>query len=200
MFLIIGLGNQGFEYTNTRHNVGFTAVDLLSDTYNFTWKRKIKLHSSIASGVLPEYGKLILCKPNTYMNLSGKAANLTTSFYKSKAQNTIVIHDDINIPLGTIRYKFDSSSGGHNGIKSINKSIGSSYHRVKIGIGRPKNINLDVATFVLDKFPQKEQDIILDMLRHLVKTIHLIYINRIQDFKEIHCVPKISIYEKEKNR
>lgn len=187
MFLIIGLGNPGLEYTNTRHNVGFMAVDQLSSKYNFTWANKVKFQSSIASGILLKYGKVILSKPTTYMNLSGTSASLTTSFYKSKAQDVIVIHDDINIPLGRIKYKFSSSgSGGHKGIKSINQSIGSKYHRIKIGIGRPEDIKLDVATFVLQKFSKSEQNAISDTILSLIKTIHLIYINKIQEFKVIH--------------
>lgn len=132
MILIVGLGNPGDEYKNTRHNVGFMLIDeLVSDGFDTVGG------SSKFKGELYKKGSLLLLKPQTFMNLSGNSVKAVKDFYKP--ERIIVIHDDIDLKFGAMKFKFGGSSGGHNGIKSIDNLIGNEYERVRIGVGRSEN-------------------------------------------------------------
>lgn len=183
MFLIVGLGNPGAKYISTRHNVGFIAADLLSDRYNFILNAKSKFSADIASGDLGQE-KIILCKPNTYMNLSGTSVASLTSFYKLKLENIIVIHDDVDVSLGRVRYKVGGGSGGHNGLKSIDSSIGVNYHRIRIGIGRPEDPRYDISDFVLGKFAKDEEEIIMITIQKILDILPMLYDGNIEEFKK----------------
>lgn len=152
--LIIGLGNPGAEYSNTRHNVGFMAVDSLAGA-DATWKKE---KQALTSSQNINGQKVIFVKPQTYMNNSGAAVGALVSFYKVPLENVIVIHDDMDIKLGQMREKIGGSSAGHNGIKSIDSAIGKEYKRIRIGIGHPRDFDLpmDPADWVLGKFSDKE--------------------------------------------
>jgi len=182
MILIVGLGNPGDEYKNTRHNVGFIAVDRLSDRYNFNWQHKSKFNADIAVGEC-ELGKIILCKPDTFMNLSGQAVQPIMSFYKIPLENMIVIHDDIDLPLAKIKYKLSGGAGGHNGLKSLDKIVGSNYHRIRIGIDRPADRRHDVADYVLGKFSNKENEEIAHKIEILADKLPLLASDQIEKFK-----------------
>jgi PTH1 family peptidyl-tRNA hydrolase len=153
-YLIVGLGNIGAEYHNTRHNIGFDVIDALAKKFEVELKTE-KL------GDIAEFkfkGRLfILLKPSTYMNLSGKAVNYWMQKKKIKKENLLVIVDDLNIPFGKIRLRGKGSDGGHNGIKDINQMIGSKYARLRFGIGdefsKGKQVN-----FVLGKWSDTEQE------------------------------------------
>lgn len=149
MKLIIGLGNPGKEYENTRHNIGFKVID--------TYLGNIKYKSKF-DGLYYEYNdkeKVIFLKPQTYMNNSGISVKKFVDFYKFKLEDIMVIQDDLDIDIGKFKFKFNSSSGGHNGIKSIINNLNSKeFFRMKIGI-RTNNIN-DTIDFVLGKFSNKE--------------------------------------------
>ncbi|PCJ29360.1 MAG: aminoacyl-tRNA hydrolase [Rickettsiales bacterium] len=173
MLLIVGLGNLGTKYQNTRHNVGFMAVDLISDRYNLDWSTKSKFDADIASGEC-ELGKIILCKPNTYMNLSGISVQKIKSFYNIPISDIIVIHDDIDVLLEKTKYKLGGGAGGHNGLKSIDSAIGKDYHRIRVGIGRPENPNHDVSDYVLGKFGAREEISIMQQLTKLEESIKLL--------------------------
>lgn len=168
--LIVGLGNRGDNYQNTRHNIGFVAVDAISRLYNFTWSYKSKFNADIAVGECI-LGKVILCKPMTFMNLSGLSVQSLVSFYKIPTESVIVIHDDIDLALAKIKHKIGGSSGGHNGIKSIDKSIGKNYHRLRIGIGRPHNLDYDISDYVLGKFTKEEEQLLVEPISQLVDKI-----------------------------
>ncbi|MBR6953161.1 MAG: aminoacyl-tRNA hydrolase [Campylobacter sp.] len=132
MILIVGLGNPGDEYKNTRHNVGFMLIDELLSNGEFD-----ALGSSKFKGELYKKGSLLLLKPQTFMNLSGNSVKAVKDFYKP--ERIIVIHDDIDLKFGAMKFKFGGSSGGHNGIKSIDNLIGNEYERIRIGVGRSEN-------------------------------------------------------------
>jgi len=149
MKLIVGLGNPGREYELNRHNVGFLAVDYLIDTLD---AKKI---SSKFKGDLYKSGNVFLLKPSTYMNLSGESVSLVKNFYKFENENIIVIHDDIDLKTGALRFKRGGSHGGHNGLKSVDRYIGSDYYRIRIGVGRPEKKE-DVVNYVLSDFSDKE--------------------------------------------
>lgn len=196
--LIVGLGNFGREYERSRHNIGFDIVNLLCARYGLSFSGAAKFSAEIASGVVDKT-KLILLKPMTYMNLSGKSVLPVCSYYKILPQNIIVIHDDIDVQIGAIKYKFGGSSAGHNGLKSIDQAVGSNYHRIRIGVGRPPE-KIAVADYVLGKFPLGEYELIeqrsekkLDcfdlLLRHKPAT-NIEMVTRLEEFKNKitkHC-------------
>ena len=169
---MVGLGNPGKEYEKTRHNIGFMIIDNFKET-NFSttgWKKKFK--SSMLEGNLYNK-KLFLQKPLTFMNLSGEAVQPLKGFFKIPTENLLVIHDDMDIEFGKIKFKFDGNDGGHKGIKSIANLIGSkNFWRLKIGIGRPYSSNI-VKDFVLSKFDNEEKKIIDVIIENSVKGIAL---------------------------
>ena len=182
MMLIVGLGNPGANYKNTRHNVGFIAVDLISNRYNFSWSSKSKLNADIAIGEC-DLRKIILCKPNIFMNLSGTAIQQISSFYKISLDKIIVIHDDVDIELGKIKYKVGGSAGGHNGLKSIDSLLGAAYHRIRIGVGRPEHINYDISDYVLGAFADNEVEVLTERLNVLTESLKLLLDKDIEGFK-----------------
>lgn len=149
--LIVGLGNPGNEYTNTRHNVGFMAIDYFAGN-DATWKRE---KNALTTRTQIDGHNIILTKPQTYMNNSGVAVLALMTFYNIPPENLIVIHDDMDISVGNCRKKIGGSSAGHNGIKSIDANIGREYTRIRIGIGHPRDFDLPMAPadWVLGKIP-----------------------------------------------
>ena len=155
-WLIVGLGNPGKEYERTRHNAGFRAVDLLAD------KLGCKIDKSKFQGIYGQanYGgkKLMLLKPMTYMNLSGRSVLQLSAYFNIPPQRIIVLFDDISLEPGRLRIRADGSAGGHNGIKSIIQELGSqAFPRVKIGVGAKPNPEFDLADWVLSTFSAKEE-------------------------------------------
>lgn len=135
MWLIVGLGNPGREYEATRHNVGFLVVDALARRHRVAFGSKWK--GEVGQGVIAGTPAALL-KPQTFMNLSGQSVQPTMAFYKVPLENVVVVHDDLDLELGQIKLKRGGSSGGHNGLKSIDGAIGPSYLRVRAGIGHPR--------------------------------------------------------------
>ena len=151
--LIIGLGNPGKEYNNTRHNIGFEMLDYI---YNGDYKEKF---NGKYSEVIVNNNKIILVKPLSYMNLSGKVVKDFIKYYEVDINDILVIQDDLDMELGKIKFVYNSSNGGHNGIKDIINCLGTKeFLRLKIGIS--KNNNVDTRDFVLGKFSKKEEEII----------------------------------------
>lgn len=156
MIAIIGLGNPGKEYANTRHNIGFNTIDLLAKRNNILIN-KIKFKSVYGEGFINGQ-KVLLMKPQTYMNNSGIAVMELCNFYKLSIENIIVIVDDVDIGFGQLRIRKKGSAGTHNGLKSIIYHLqDDNFPRIKIGIGKPKE-NQDLADFVLDKFTKEERN------------------------------------------
>lgn len=154
MILLVGLGNPGNEYKLTRHNVGFMVIDEILSNHSH-----INLSSSKFKGELYKFSNFLLLKPLTYMNSSGESVLAVKNFYKP--QKIVVIHDDIDLKFGAIRFKFGGSSGGHNGLKSIDNLIGNDYFRVRIGVGRDKN----VISYVLSNFKDEELIALKDIIK-----------------------------------
>lgn len=161
MKIIVGLGNIGAEYQDTRHNIGFYALDhfLEQNQIPATWKEEKKLKAYTTK--VSFNGKLLLLvKPTTYMNLSGEATSKVLNFFKAQSEDLIVIYDDIDLPLGKIRVRDKGSAGTHNGMKSIIQSLGTeNFHRLRIGIesrGETAAKQQDLASFVLSKFTKEE--------------------------------------------
>ena len=132
MFLFIGLGNKGSKYQNNRHNTGFLFVDYLVKKYGLL-KTNNKLKCALYKGNILN-NDILLSKPETMMNLSGESVRLVKNFYKIKQENIIVFHDELDLDIGKIKFKFGGGSAGHNGIKNIDKHIGNNYYRIRIGV------------------------------------------------------------------
>jgi PTH1 family peptidyl-tRNA hydrolase len=153
MILLVGLGNPGDKYKETRHNIGFRAVDEIVHRFNFSGY-KAKFSSHMAEGVI-EGNKVIVLKPLTYMNDSGRAVREIAKFYKIELSEIIVFHDDLDLTLAKVRVKVGGGAGGHNGLKSIDSHLGKEYTRVRIGIDHPGNRD-DVTNYVLGGFNKDE--------------------------------------------
>lgn len=155
LYIVVGLGNPGKDYTNTRHNVGFNTIDVLGERNNIDIN-KIKFKSVYGEGFIGGE-KVILMKPQTYMNNSGIAVREICQFYKLPIKNLIVIVDDIDIDFASIRIRGKGSAGSHNGLKSIiNHLNDNNFPRIKIGIGKKQHEQQDLADFVLSKFSKDE--------------------------------------------
>lgn len=158
MYLLIGLGNCGIEYENTRHNFGFLLIDKIIARHKLISQGK-KFKSDFFVGEI--FGKKVLAlKPQTFMNLSGSAVLEAMKFYKIPLQNIIIFHDDLDLAFAKIKYKIGGGNGGHNGLKSIDENIGKEYARIRLGIGRPEHLKYEISDYVLSKFTKEELEII----------------------------------------
>lgn len=182
MFLVAGLGNPSSVYKITRHNAGFMAVNFISDNSSFAWGDRLKFNASVTSGDIGEH-KVILCKPMNFMNLSGNSIFSLMSYYKIESKRLIVIHDDIDLSFGEVKCKIGGGSGGHNGLKSIDKFIGPNYYRIRLGIGRPVNSNLCISDYVLSNFSNAELNILNTRCNNILKNINLLFLYRLEQFK-----------------
>ncbi len=163
--LVVGLGNPGAEYARTRHNVGFMAVDALAGA-DAKWKSEKKAQTT--TGIFGGQ-RVIFAKPQTFMNLSGDAVLALMTFYKIPLENLIVIHDDMDLPVGKLREKVGGGSAGHNGIRSIDAAVGNEYRRIRIGIGHPRELGLAIAPadWVLGKFSDDQIDTINSVISNI---------------------------------
>mgnify|MGYP000385813487 CR=1 FL=1 len=163
MYLVVGLGNHGSKYLLNRHNIGFILVDALAQ-FESTGPFNNAQKALISKGQI-EGERVILAKPQTYMNLSGDSVGEIMSYYKIEAPNLIVIQDDIDQEFGKIKLQKARGHGGHNGIRDIHRVLGSNdYVRLKFGVGRPSNKRMDVADYVLQDFTVEEQNEFRDLL------------------------------------
>lgn len=155
--LIVGLGNIGKEYDNTRHNIGFTVADYFAFKNKFEdWAAKKNLHCMQSSGIVGKR-KAILCKPTTLMNDSGKAVAAAQKFYKITNADTLVIYDEMDIDFGQIRTRTGGGAAGHNGVKSLISHCQEGFGRIRIGIGPKKPAQMDSADFVLSRFNKAQE-------------------------------------------
>lgn len=169
MYVIVGLGNPGKQYEHTRHNVGFDVIDILAKEYGIS-VTKIKHKALIGEGIVGSE-KVILVKPQTYMNLSGETLIDIYNYYKVDSNNIVVIYDDIDLEVGKIRIRKKGSGGTHNGMRSILKCLGTNeFPRVRIGVSKPRQ-GQDLADFVLSRFRKEEADDIQDGLEKAAKAV-----------------------------
>lgn len=172
MFLIVGLGNPGAEYAGTRHNVGFMVADGLYEKYNFG-PFKSKFDGLIAEGSIAGE-KILLLKPQTYMNLSGNSVVKAANFYKILPSNIIVMHDDMDLPCGKIKAKNGGGAGGHNGLKSIDAAITPNYNRIRLGVGHPAGSGEVVVNHVLSRFSKADTALVADNIDLIVDSIDIL--------------------------
>ena len=181
MLVLVGLGNPETKYSMNRHNIGFMIIDSIARKYSFSpFKNKFQAH--INANQLND-NPLLFVKPQTFMNLSGQSLSHIKKFYKLQNKQIIVIHDDLDLNIGDIRTKIGGSSGGHNGLKSIDSHIGIDYVRLRIGIGHPGDKNL-VNNYVLGDFNKEELISVNSLINEICLNIELI-INNIDNLPQI---------------
>lgn len=162
MQIFVGLGNPGAKYTQNRHNIGFMAMDEIAQAHGFgPWRSKFQAH--MTEGRLGSE-KIILLKPETFMNLSGQSVGEAMRFYKLTPDDVVVFHDELDLAPGKCRVKTGGGHAGHNGLRSIHQHIGDTYHRVRMGIGHPGHKDR-VAGYVLSDFAKAESDWLDDLIR-----------------------------------
>lgn len=183
-WLVVGLGNPGREYAGNRHNIGFLVADLLAGRIGARFGRHRRALAAVAEGRLPSGApgtpefltgrRLVIAKPLTYMNLAGGPTAGLMRFYKVPASQLIAVHDDLDLPYGQVRAKLGGGEGGHNGLRSVSRSLGTrDYLRVRVGIGRPPG-RQDPADFVLTDFSsveRKELDFVVDRAADVTEAI-----------------------------
>ena len=171
--LVVGLGNPGREYAFTRHNTGFLAIDYLSDRFGAKVE-KAKFEALVGEAAI-EGPRVLLVKPQTYMNASGRAVRLAADFYHIPPENVLILCDDINLSVGRVRVRAGGSDGGHNGLKSIIAELGSAaFPRIRVGVGERPDPAYDLADWVLSAFSAQEQKTLFDTFSTVetgVKTI-----------------------------
>lgn len=171
--LIVGLGNPGGKYENTRHNVGFLAVDRLSKVWQISLSETKKFHGFFGEGMSPA-GKIRLLKPTTYMNLSGQSIRAAIDWYKIPPESVMVIYDDMDLPVGRLRLRLSGSAGGQNGMKSAIAHLGTqNFPRLRIGIGSAKANEKDAVSHVLGTFAPDEKSAIDEVLDLTVNAVEL---------------------------
>ena len=175
MFLLVGLGNPGPNNTNNRHNIGFKIIDAINQEFSLS-KQKPKFKGLLTTGNI-DNKKVYAIKPLTFMNNSGICIKELIEYFKIDAKNVFVFHDDLDIEFGKVKAKFGGSSAGHNGIESIDKSIGKDYSRVRVGIGHPKD-KKKVNNHVLEDFNENEEEKIKDITDNIVKLVPTLINNK----------------------
>ena len=173
MYMIAGLGNPGREYQNTRHNIGFDVIDRIADAYHI--EMSDKKHKAISGKGVIDGTKVILVKPQTYMNLSGESIRQIADYYDvDTTEELIVIHDDISLDVGQIRIRTKGSAGGHNGLKNIILNLGHDrFARIKVGVGeKPKGY--DLADYVLGHFTTEERKVLETSGEHAVEAVRMV--------------------------
>jgi len=180
-FLVVGLGNPEKKYTNTWHNLGFEVIDKLKkDLAASDWKDEKKFHSQFSECLSGEI-KIILAKPLTYMNKSGEAILALSKFYKISPENILVIHDELDLPVNTIRISKNGSHAGNNGIRSIIDSLGTAeFPRLRLGIGPRQDLSIPAEKYVLQKISAKDKITISQLIDHSAKAAKTIIDEGIQ--------------------
>lgn len=169
-YLFVGLGNHGQKYEKTIHNAGFIAIDVILNELKSTenWKEK---YSGFYKNIEFEVHKIMLVKPQTYMNNSGICVAQFKNFYKFEINNIFVFHDDIDLQKNQIKFKVGGGNGGHNGLKSLDAHIGNGYNRVRLGVGKP-NRQIDISNYVLSSIDNESLTFVENTAKKIVKNMH----------------------------
>jgi PTH1 family peptidyl-tRNA hydrolase len=171
LFAIVGLGNPGAEYARTRHNIGFMAVERFGNAHGAKWSNEKKFESRIAK-VEAAGKRALLCEPQTYMNVSGRAVGALIDFYRLPLSRLLIVVDDADLPFGELRMRANGSSGGHHGLESIEERLGTrEYARLRMGIGRQRSDVREITGYVLGKFGPAEAETLELMLKRAAAQI-----------------------------
>ncbi len=189
MYLIVGLGNPGIAYRNSRHNAGFLALDALAARLNVSIDRRA--HKGKLAELFFEGEKLLLCKPQTYMNLSGECVQEIMSYYKLPMENLIVLYDDVDLPVGELRIRGGGTGGTHNGMRSIIACMGgeTGFPRVRIGVGK-QEVGRDLAAHVLGKPPVEERELLKTAFENAADAAQLIIKGQLSEAQAKYNIKK----------
>lgn len=177
MYIIAGLGNPGKKYEGTRHNVGFHTIDYLSDAFHIPVK-KLKFKALIGEGTIGSE-RVVLVKPQTFMNLSGQSVMELVQFYKITPEQLIVVYDDVDVKVGSLRIREKGSAGSHNGMKNIIYLLKrDDFPRIRIGVGKPEE--MDLADYVLSRFSQEELPLVREVIQRAAKAVESLITEDIQ--------------------
>lgn len=178
--IVVGLGNPGAEYAETRHNAGFLAIDYIAEKHSARVDR-VKFHALVGEATISGV-RVLLMKPTTFMNSSGIAIAEAASFYKIPAENVIVLHDEISFAPGLFRIRRKGSAGGHNGLKSIIAQLSSdAFPRIKIGVGQKPSPEYDLVDWVLGKFPKADKELLFSQFGNIDSSVELILTGKIDE-------------------
>ena len=173
LYLVAGLGNPGPEYDRTRHNLGFLTVDELALRLGAGRFKRSRKHSSLVAETRDGDGRLVLAKPQTFMNVSGRAIAALMGFYKVELDHVVVVHDELDLPFVTVRVKIGGGTAGHNGLRSIVGAVGDGFVRVRLGIGRPSG-RKDPVAFVLEAFTKAEADAVPGIIDRAADAVQMV--------------------------
>lgn len=171
--VIAGLGNPGLKYRNTRHNIGFAVVDQIAARAGAIWKIEARLDAEVAA-VPRENGKLMLVKPRTFMNDSGRSLAAVLRYRKLASESLLVVYDDITLDLGRSKLSLQGSAGGHNGISDLLERLGAGFARYRVGIGAKPHKAMDLADYVLSQFSKDEQSLLAEQMPTYIEQIAMI--------------------------
>ncbi len=188
MFLLVGLGNPGLKYQHTKHNFGFLLVDQIADEFKFEAMGN-KFGGKIFNGKIADQ-KIILLKPEEYMNNSGSAVLGCASFYKIAPEKIIVFHDDLDLEFGRMKAKIGGGHAGHNGLRDIDEKIGKDYLRIRLGIGRPQNADYEISDYVLSKFNTEELKAVEKINQRIIKILPTILEGKLNEFMNQFSTPQ----------
>lgn len=195
VYLVVGLGNPGRRYAPTRHNIGFMALEKLAAKLEIELKQK-SFNSLWGKGNLAEHS-ILLAEPQTFMNLSGTAVRQLQSFFKTDISNLIVIHDDLDLPFGSVRLKAGGGTAGHKGLASIESNLGTTgFIRVRLGIGKPVDKSR-IEGYVLEPFRQEEQEVLPDIISLAADASAEIVLNGLQKAVSKYQTKNIKFSKKE---
>lgn len=190
MTLFVGLGNPGSQYENTRHNIGFRVIDKLVDDCAINGLPARDISKTSFQGKLNRASNSLFLKPTTFMNLSGKSLQAVKHFYKVDLDEIIVIHDDIDLPFGAVRFKKGGGHGGHNGLKSIDTYITKEYLRVRVGVGKPEHKS-QVSDYVLHDFSNEEAKALDKLIAHVAEACKLLVSEELNEVKSKYSLKSI---------
>lgn len=184
MYLLVGLGNPGKKYGKTRHNIGFNVLDDLADKF------QIKINKKKFNGLYVDeklFGKEIcILEPQSFMNLSGEVVRGYINYFKVLSEDVLVVHDDVDLSFGQTKFGYDSGHAGHNGVRSIIDCLGTkAFFRLRIGVGRPLNENIETSDYVLSKFDKKERDELDQLIDRCVQAIEAFYLKGFKRAREL---------------
>jgi len=182
MYLISGLGNPGDKYKNTRHNIGFLVIQEITKSLLPT-----NINNPNFQAIVQKSFSTLYVRPQTFMNASGESILSIVDYYDIPNENIIIIHDDLDLPFGTVKFKKGGGHGGHNGLRSIDSHIGKDYIRIRIGIGKPEH-KIDVANYVLSDFSKIELEELESIINHVSKSIDALKSISLEEVKSLFTI------------